>query len=261
MHGHPTQRRAVATLLSLSLALVFFPAGLRAQGRALRVAAAADLRKPFAELIPLFKKETGAEVTPIFGSTGLLAKQAEQGAPFDLLFAADESYVQRLEKKGRIVPGTRTLYAVGRLVFWTRQGRPHPGTLADLAQPAYRRVAIANPRHAPYGVAAKEALQKAGIWVKVEPRIVYGENIQQTLLYAQTGNADVAVAALSLAVGSSGTYTLIPDRLHAPIRQAVGILARSRKPALARRFIGFVLGPKGQGVLRRYGFTLPRRAR
>lgn len=247
----------VIPLIALLLLCAVRPAGW-AETPTLTVAAAADLQRAFQELTPLFERETGARVTLIFGSTGLLAKQAENGAPFDLLFAANESYVVDLEKKGHLLPGTRALYAIGRLVIWTRKDGPRPASLADLAQPSYRRIAIANPEHAPYGAAAREALQKAGIWNAVKSRLVYGENVQQTLQYAQTGNASAALVALSLAVRAEGFYVLVPDRLHAPIRQGAGILKRCKNAPLARRFLAFVRGAKGQAILRKYGFTFPR---
>lgn len=233
----------------------------RAQTPALRVAAAADLYRAFQELAPLFEQETGAKVAFVFGSTGLLSKQAEQGAPFDLLFAANEEFISDLEKKGRIVPGTRQLYAIGRIVIWTRRGSPHAASLTDLAKPAFRRIAIANPEHAPYGMAAKEALQRVSVWTQIEDRIVYGDNVQQTLQYAQTGNVQAAIVALSLAIGSDGSYTLLPDSLHTPIRQSAGVLRQSKNAPLARRFIAFVLSQKGQRIMQKYGFTLPRRTR
>ena len=223
----------------------------------LRVAAAADLQRAFKELSPLYEKQTGVKVNIVFGSTGLLAKQAEQGAPFDLLFAADESYVVNLEKMGKVAAGSRTLYGIGRLVLWTRNGQSSVKQIGDLASPHIRRVAIANPEHAPYGRAAKQAMQKAKIWKVVEPRVVYGENVQQAMQYAQTGNAEVAIIAQSLAIGASGSYTLVPNNLHNPIRQAVGILKQSTSPTAARGFMAFVLGKDGQAVMRRYGFEIP----
>jgi molybdate transport system substrate-binding protein len=254
----PATRTAWLTTCLIGLAFAVIGPACQAQSPILRVAAAADLQKAFQELIPLFEKETGAKVTPVFGSTGLLSKQAEEGAPFDLLFAANEKFIADLETKGKLVAGTRQLYAIGRLVIWTRKGRPHPATLTDLAQPTYRRIAIANPEHAPYGAAAREAMQKAGVWPKVEPRLVYGENVQQTLQYAQTGNAQAAVVALSLAIGADGAYTLIPDTLHTPIRQAAAVLRQSKNAPLARQFSAFVLSQKGQKIMQKYGFTLPR---
>jgi molybdate transport system substrate-binding protein len=252
--------RPALRLLTLFL-LIFCPMMPRASGATLRVAAASDLQKAFAQLGPLFEKESGAKVEFVFGSTGLLTRQAGQGAPFDLLFAANESYIADLEGKGKVVAGTRALYAVGRVVIWTRKGSPSPRSLADLKQPTYRRIAIANPEHAPYGAAAREALRKSGVWAAIEPRIVYGENVQQALKYGQTGNAEAALVALSVAIGAGGEGVLVPSSLHAPILQAAAVLTQSKEPDLARRFIAFVVGPRGQKVMRAFGFTLPRGAK
>jgi molybdate transport system substrate-binding protein len=223
----------------------------------LRVAGAADLQRAFKELAPLYEKQFDVKVNLVFGSTGLLAKQAEQGAPFDLLFAADETYIANLEKQGKVVPGTRTLYGIGRLALWSRDARFSVKRIGDLASPHIRRIAIANPEHAPYGRAAKQAMQKAKVWDTVEQRVVYGENVQQAMQYAQTGNADVGIIAQSLAIGAGGSYTLVPDKLHDPIRQAVGVLKQSSNPAAARGFITFVLGKEGQSIMRKYGFAIP----
>lgn len=247
---------------AISLTALFLLWAIRSAGWAetptLTVAAAADLKQAFQHLVPLFERKTGTKVKLVFGSSGLLTKQAENGAPFDLLFSANESYILDLEKKGRLLPGTRVLYAIGRLVLWTRKGSSLPPSLAALTQPAYHRIAIANPEHAPYGAAAQEVLQKVGIWNAVKSRLVYGENVQQALQYAQTGNASVAIVALSLAIGIDGCYTHIPEKLHAPIRQGAGILKQSKNVLLARHFLAFVLSAKGQAILRKYGFTFPR---
>jgi molybdate transport system substrate-binding protein len=251
----------MTTRLILIIAICFYcvvkPAGW-AETPTLTVAAAADLRKAFQELAPFFEKETGAKVKLVFGSSGLLTKQAANGAPFDLLFSANEDYILDLEKKGHLLPGTRMLYAIGRLVIWTRKEGPRPISLTELAQPLYRRIAIANPEHAPYGAAAQEALQKAGIWNVVKPRLVYGENVQQTLQYAQTGNATVAIVALSLVIGLEGCHVVIPEKLHAPIRQGAGVLKRTKNISLACHFLAFIRGRKGQAILRQYGFIVPR---
>jgi molybdate transport system substrate-binding protein len=267
LKGKFMKRRQVAAFIGrmMPMALLWLASGgcahrnapLREGRPELRVAAAADLQSAFREIAPLFERETGAKVTLIFGSTGLLAKQAERGAPFDVLCAADESYLLDLEKKSRLAPGTRALYAVGRLVIWTRKNGLHPATLADLAATAYRRIAIATPEHAPYGAAAKEALENAGIWKALLPRLVYGENVQQALQYAQTGNADAAIVALSLAIGSDGVWVEVPGSLHRPLRQALAVLSGSAHPSLARRFSAFVNGPTGRALMRSYGFDLP----
>jgi len=245
---------AFAVFSALSIPVLGF---VRPERRELRVAAASDLGRAFREMAPRFERESGAKLTLIFGSTGLLAKQAENGAPFDLLAAANEEYVKDLEDKGRILRGTRTPYAVGRLVIWTRKGQARVQSLKDLAGGRIRKVAIANPLHAPYGRAAREALERSGVWKAIESKLVYGENVMQTMQYAQSGNADAALIALSLAVGGEGSYALVPDSLHSPLRQAVGVLAHSENAPLARQFAAFINGPAGRPIMRKYGFAQP----
>lgn len=224
----------------------------------LRVAAAADLTKAFTEIAAAYRRETGQKVTLTFGSTGLLTKQIENGAPFDVFAAANESYVAQLEKESHTLPGTAQLYALGRIVLWARKdGPPCPPNVAALAEPRYHKIALANPDHAPYGVAAREALRAAKVWNAVQPRLVYGENVQQTLQYAESGNADVAIVALSLAIGSSGDYTPIPEEMHRPLRQVMAALSSSPQPEAAKRFVAFVNGPEGRPLMRKYGFLLP----
>src|SRR5215208_7950444 len=170
----------------------------------LTVSAAADLTPAFEELGELFRNETGIKVTFNFGSTGQLAQQIEQGAPVDLLAAANVSCVEELERQNLILPNTKALYAQGRITLWTRSDSPLKlEHVEDLAKPEVRRIAIANPEHAPYGEAARQALQSAGIWDRVSSRLVFGENISQTLQYAETGNVDAAIVALSLSVNRS----------------------------------------------------------
>ena len=130
-------------------------------------------------------------------------------------------------------------------------------TVEDLLTPEVRRVAIANPEHAPYGVAARQALQTAGVWEAVEPRLVLGENVRQALQYAETGNVDAALVPLSLSVASDGKWTLVPEALHTPIDQALGVVAGGPRQAEARDFAAFITGPQGQAVLQEYGFMPP----
>jgi molybdate transport system substrate-binding protein len=129
--------------------------------------------------------------------------------------------------------------------------------IADLTVPEIKRVAIANPDHAPYGMAAREALQSAGIWEALQPRLVLGENVRQALQYAETGNVDVAIVALSLSITSKGRWTLIPEELHRPIDQALAVIRATKFEQEARRFGAFVLGPQGRPIMRKYGFVMP----
>ena len=228
----------------------------------LTVSAASDLTYAFGEIGKQFEAETGHKVVFNFGSTGQLTQQIEQGAPVDVFAAANVSFVEDLERQGLILPDTKQMYARGRITLWTRADSPLQITsLADLTRPEVRRIAIANPDHAPYGVAARQAMQTAGIWEAVQPKLVLGENVRQTLQYAETGNVDVAIVALSLSVpaagGTSGRWTLIPQELHPPIDQALAVINGTKHEAAARAFATFVNGPQGRQIMRKYGLVLP----
>ena len=226
----------------------------------LTVAAAADLTPAFDEIGALFEAETGVRVVFNFGSTGQLTQQIAQGAPVDLFAAANQSYIADLDADGLVLPDTIAQYAQGRITLWTRQDSSLTfESLDDLTQPGVERVAIANPEHAPYGVAAREALETAGLWETLQPRLVFGENIAQTLQFAETGNVDVAIVALSLSIASedAGRWVLLPAELHNPLDQALAVVATTRHEDAARAFAAFVNGEAGRAVMRRYGFILP----
>ncbi|MDR7414944.1 MAG: molybdate ABC transporter substrate-binding protein [Armatimonadota bacterium] len=254
--------RRILVLLAAVLSASAAPVGTQpAEG--LLVAAAADLRYAFEEVGQAFRARAGIPVTFSFGSSGQLAQQVENGAPFDAFFSANEAFVHRLAERGFVVPDSVQLYAVGRVVLWVRRESPLPVErgLSVLLDPRVRYVAIANPEHAPYGEAARQALVNGGVYDRVRPKLVYGENVSLTLQLVQSGNADVGIVALSLAlappVARGGRFWLIPDRLHEPIRQAAGVVARSTQQEQARAFLAFVVGPAGRPVMRRYGFVLP----
>lgn len=222
------------------------------------VFAASDLQFALAEMSNAFAAAGHPKPTLSFGSTGTLSQQIENGAPADVFFAADETYVIALDQQGLLLAGTRQLYAIGRIVLVERAGLPPLTALADLARSDVGRVAIANPDHAPYGRAARDALTRVGLWPALGPRLVLGENVSQTFQFVRTGNADAGVVALSLAIGTPGTrYSVVDAALHDPIAQAAGVLARTREPAAAREFLSFVNGPTGRPIMRKYGFTLP----
>jgi molybdate transport system substrate-binding protein len=226
----------------------------------LRVAAAADLTRAFTEVADAYRKRYGQEVKLVFASSGQLAQQIENGAPYDLFAAANEEYVAQLDRSGLLLPGTRQIYGIGHLVIWTRSdGPPLPRKIEDLRDPRYSRIAIANPDHAPYGTAAREALQNAQIWDALKPRLVYGENIQATYQFAATGNADVALVSLAQARGSKeGRCREVPAKLYRPLRQAMAALKSGTQPDNERRFLAFVRRGEGAGILRHYGFTVPK---
>jgi molybdate transport system substrate-binding protein len=226
--------------------------------RKLRVAAASDLARAFGELATEFKGKTGVAVEIEFGSSGLLAKQIEQGAPFALYAAANRDYVDQVIKAGRCDAATARLYARGRLVVWTPPGVAKPDSLSGLTDARFRKIAIANPEHAPYGRAAQQALEKAGVWPKIQDRIVLGENIQATMLYAHNGNADAALVALALAVVADGGASLPVDpSLHAPLDQAMVVCGKGEETDVAKQFADFVGSREGREVMTRYGFVLP----
>jgi len=219
------------------------------------VAAASDLTPAFEEIGRAFESTYKTKVVFVFGSTGMLTRQIENGAPVDLFAAASMSYIDELDQKGLVVPDSKAIYARGRITLWT----PAESTLRlegikDLARPEVMRIAIANPDHAPYGLAAKQALESAGIWESVKPKLVYGDNIRQTLQYAQTGNVEVAIVALSLSIQSHGRWSLIPEELHQPLDQGLAIMKSTNKEQSARAFAAFLTGPQGRDIMQKYGF-------
>jgi molybdate transport system substrate-binding protein len=164
----------------------------------------------------VYEQETGREVSFTFGSSGQLSQQIVHGAPFEVFAAANESFVDDVLDAGQGQAETKAEYALGRIAVWTRADTGERASLADLAQPRFRRIAIANPEHAPYGVAAVEALRSSGLHDRVQSRLVYGENVSDALRLASSGNADVAVVALSLAtVEEGGRFTEVPAGAHA----------------------------------------------
>jgi molybdate transport system substrate-binding protein len=239
------------------------PAGLTptpaaARGNELLVAAAADLQFAFTDIGQLFEQQTGRHVTFSFGSTGNLTTQIENGAPFDLFAAANVAYIDRLREKGLIIPDTQQLYAQGRIVLAVNQNAGVKATmLEDLLDPSISQVAIANPGHAPYGLAAKQALQRAGVWDQLQPKLVYGENVRQTLQFVQTGNAPAGIVALSIANVPEVSWTLIDASLHEPLNQALAVIRGSPNEQAARAFIELVNGPQGRPIMKKYGFLLP----
>jgi molybdate transport system substrate-binding protein len=224
----------------------------------LTVFAAADLAFALGELAPRFERATGVRATLVFGSTGNFAHQIRQGAPADVFFAADESFVDALVAEGVLLAETRTLYAQGRIVFATAKAfGPKLTELRGLLDAKVRRVAIANPAHAPYGRAAEEALRKAGVWEAIRGKLVYGENIRHTLQFLQTGAVDAGIVARSVADVPEIDWVPIDPSLHAPLNQATAVVRRSPRPELGLAFIQFVNGPEGRPIMKRYGFMLP----
>jgi len=223
-----------------------------------RVAAAADLAHAFEELKPAFIAESPGEITISIGSSGLLAKQIAEGAPFDAFLAANTGYVDQVVHAGVCDGTSERVYARGRLVLWVNGADGSAIPLASLREARFGHIAIANPEHAPYGAAARDALIRAGLWNVLSERMVYGENVQQALELARTGNADVAIVGLSLALAQkTGSFALIDERAHAPIDQALVVCTHGGNTARGRKLAEFLEGPNGRAILRKYGFLLP----
>ena len=229
----------------------------------LRVAAASDLQAVFPAIAERFERETGQHVSLTFGSSGNFFSQIQNGAPFDVFFSADIAYPRQLDAAGLAEPNTLYQYAVGRIVLWSRKdsGIDLRRGLQVLTDARIRRVAIANPEHAPYGRAAVSALQHEKIYEPVRQKFVLGENISQAAQFAQSGNAEAGIIALSLALTpalqSAGTYYEIPAAFHPPIAQAAVIVKASAKKDAARRFLTFLARSDMADLLQRSGFALP----
>jgi molybdate transport system substrate-binding protein len=222
------------------------------------VAAAANLTEVFQRLGPVFEAHTGIHPVFSFASTAQLTQQIENGAPFDVIAAADSEHVEQLDRKGLLASGSRAVYAVGVLALWVPPGsRAAVARLEDLTRPQVRVVAVANPELAPYGEASVETLQKLRIWRQVQPKIVYTENINQAREYGTSGNADAVFTADSLLLHAGGTVIPVDGAMHTPITQELAIVASTVHPGAARQFTAFLLTGAGHDVLRESGYRIP----
>lgn len=256
-------RRFGALLLGLFLAVT--TAGpLAAAEEPPTIAAASDLQFALSEVAAAFTEETGLEVELVFGSSGNFARQIRQGAPFQMYLSADERYVLDLAKDG-FTRDDGALYAIGRLVILVPHGSPlqADGSLEDLRAALedgrVRKFAIANPEHAPYGRRAEEALRHAGLWEAIQDKLVLGENVSQAAQFATSGSAEGGIVAYSLArspkLAALGSFDLVPQEWHDPLRQRMALL--NGAGATAERFFAFVQEPQARAIMRRYGFVLP----
>ncbi len=230
------------------------------------VAAASDLQFAFQDVATRFEKSSGKQVKLIFGSSGNFFAQIENGAPFDLFFSADLDYAKKLDTAGLAEPGTLYEYATGKIVLWAPQQSQLDLTrgLRVLLDPAIKKIAIANPEHAPYGRAAVAALRHENLYDQVSSKFVLGENISQTATFVTSGSSDIGFVALSLALAPAlkdkGKYVEIPAGDYPPIEQAALILRSSQQKATAREFLAFVKSPEVVDLLKKYGFSVPANA-
>ena len=257
------RRRILAGLTTAVLCLAVLPL-LQAQ-TVPTVAAASDLKFAIEEVAARFEKETGHRLRLVFGSSGNFKTQILQGAPFHLYMSADEGFVFELADAGRTEDRGRA-YAVGRIGIMLPPGSPlkPDGGLKDLAAALadgrLQKFAIANPEHAPYGARAKEALQHAGLWDAIQPKLVLGENISQTAQFATSGSTQGGIIAMSLAlapaVARTGSFQLIPEAWHQPLKQRMVLLEGA--PPAARAFYEYLSTPAAQQIMARYGFAMPK---
>jgi len=225
----------------------------------LRVAGAANLVKVMEEIVPRFEKESGAEVDFIPGSSGKLAAQLKEGAPFDLFMSANVKFVEDATGSGECLADSKKIYARGHLVMWSKEGAKDepPAKAEGLADEKYETIAIAQPDQAPYGAAAKAALEKLGTWKKIEKRVIYGPSLEETIKLVESGNAEIGLLALSQVIKAKGKYVEVPDDLHDPLDQALAVCKNGKQQALAVKFVEFLGRPETQELMKSYGYTIP----
>lgn len=254
----------VTILLRCFLCLVAVPAlPAHAEPEELTIAAASDLNFAFKNLIKDFEAQTGERVRFISGSSGHFYTQIVNGAPFDLYFSADIAYPKKLIAEGLALPESLYQYAIGRIVLWVPKGSTLDVSkeMEVCVDSAVKKLAIANPKHAPYGRAAVAALEHYRIADRMTEKLVFGENIAQAAQFVQSGAADIGIIALSIAVAPTmeqlGKHWLIPADAHPPIEQGAVIVKATKHPEKAKKFLDFMKTEQARAVMKRYGFTLP----
>jgi molybdate transport system substrate-binding protein len=250
--------------LLVAVALFLGLGGGLCAAQEITVAAAADLQFAMQEVGARFQQESGKTVKLIYGSSGNFAQQLQNGAPFDMFFSANLDYPRQLEGAGLTEPGTFYQYAIGKIVVWVPNASKLDVSsgLKALLDPSIKKIAIANPEHAPYGKAALAAMQKENIYEQVKDKFVLGENISQTASFVASGSADVGVVALSLALSPNmkdkGRYAEVPAGDYPAIEQACVIMRSSKNKDVAEQFLKFVQSLPIRDLLQKYGFATPR---
>lgn len=246
-----------ALLAALTLGMLSVPA----HADKFTIAAASDLRFALNDIIEIYRAQHPEHTFEvIYGSSGKMTTQIINGAPYDLFFSADISFPERLQAAG-LTATEPAVYAIGRIVIWSNTIDAAQLTLADLTGDAIRRIAIAQPAHAPYGLRAQEAMQAAGVWDKVQGKLVFGENIAHTAQMVESGAAEVGIIALSLAKFPSLAqhgHHLIDDALHQPLTQGFVVTRRGGGKPTVMNFAKFMETEAAHAVMERYGFVLPR---
>jgi len=248
------------SVLRIPLFLATLAVSASAAAGEVQVAVAANFTAPMQAIARQFEQDTGHKAVAAFGATGQFYSQIKNGAPFEVFLAADDDRPARLEAEGQTVPGSRFTYAVGALALWSAK----PGYVDDqgavLKQNAFRHLAIANPKAAPYGLAATQLLARLGLAEAVGPKIVEGQSIAQTQQFVATGNAELGFVALSQVYKdgklTAGSAWRVPASLHDPIKQDAVILAKGQDNPAARAFVDYLKGPKAAGIIESYGYQV-----
>ena len=244
--------------ISLALIAMAYAAGARAGE--VQVAVAANFTAPMQGIAAAFEKDTGHQARLAFGSTGKFYAQVKNGAPFEVLLAADDETPARLEKEGQAVPGTRFTYAIGKLVLWSAREGYIDARGEVLKTDGFRHLAIANPKTAPYGAAAVTVLKKLNRFDALQARLVQGENIAQTYQFVSTGNAELGFVALSQVAKdgriASGSGWIVPAGLHEPIRQDALLLAKGRGNPAAQALMDYLKSAKARTIIQSFGYAL-----
>jgi molybdate transport system substrate-binding protein len=247
------------------LALLALALATCASAQELKIAAAADLSAAMQKVAAAFEKQAGVHLSFSFGSSGNFFAQIRNGAPFDVFLSADRAYPEKLADAGQVDQQV-VVYARGKLVAWASNRSAielSPDNLKALTTSAVSKVSIANPEHAPYGRAAVAALVHFKVYDQVKPKLVLGENVSQAAQFAQSGNADVGLIALSLALSDTmkkdGRYVVLPQGSYPPLEQAGAVLRSSQNKQQAHRFLDFLRSQAGQKILHEYGFETPQK--
>lgn len=228
------------------------------KGVKITVAAAADLALAFKEIGELYEKTSGNEAEITFSSSGTAREQIANGAPYDVYASANVKFVDDLIAQDKIIADSKALYAIGRVGAATLVSSSlHVKEVADLLKPEFKKIAIANPDHAPYGLAAKEALESLGLWDQLKDKLVFGKDIQDVLTMVKTGNVEAGLISLSVVNKDEVNFLLFDDKLHNPLKQAIAVVKTSQHEQVARDFVKFVNGEKGREIMKKYGFVLP----
>jgi len=244
----------------LALLLATLLASLPALADEVQVAVAANFTAPMQKIAADFEKDTGHKAVLSFGSTGKLYSQIKNGAPFEMLLAADDETPAKMEKEGLTAPNTRFTYAIGKLVLWSAQDGLVDDKGAVLKKGAFAHLALANPKLAPYGAAALEAMTKLGVADSLQSKFVQGENIGQTFQFVKSGNAELGFVALSQVYKdgkiTAGSAWIVPGNLYAPIRQDAVILSGGKGKAAAEALVKYLKGDKAKAVIKSYGYDI-----